>query len=138
MNSALTPICTSSFTPGCNAAKRPLWEIAQHSFAEAEIAALRGLTPDDLCDRFYDCWTLKKAYLKARGLGLRLPLDQFAILFSGPAIGISFTREIDDDPKRWHFTRHSPSPRHRLAIADGSGTPGGLPITMRPWPVPLV
>ncbi|WP_249152782.1 4'-phosphopantetheinyl transferase superfamily protein [Bradyrhizobium liaoningense] len=112
--------------------------LAQHSFAEAEIAALRGLAPDDLCDRFYDCWTLKEAYLKARGLGLRLPLDQFAILFSGPAIGISFTREIDDDPKRWHFTRHSPSPQHRLAIADGSGTPGGLPITRRPWPVPLV
>ncbi len=98
----------------------------------------RGLAPDDLCDRFYDCWTLKEADLKARGLGLRLPLDQFAILFSGHAIGISFTREIDDDPKRWHCTRHSPSPQHRLAIADGSGTPGGLPITMRPWPVPLV
>jgi 4'-phosphopantetheinyl transferase len=75
---------------------------------------------------------------EGEGLGLRLLLDQFAIPFSGPVIGISLTREIDDDPERWHFTRHSPSPQHRLTIADGSGTPGGLTSTMRPWPVPHV
>lgn len=114
-----------------------LWEIAQHSFAEAEIAALRGLAPDDFRDRFFALWTLKEAYLKARGLGLRLPLDQFAISVSGSDITISFARGIDDDPRRWHFTRQSPSARHRLAIADGSGTPGGLPVVIRLWPEPL-
>lgn len=115
-----------------------LWDIAQHAFAAAEIAALRGLPPGEFFDRFFDYWTLKEAYLKATGLGLHLPLDQFAIRLSGNTIAISFTDEIDDDPRRWHFTRRSPSAQHRLAIADGSGTPGGLPIVMRPWPVPDV
>ena len=113
-----------------------LWETAQQVFAAEEIATMRGLPPGAFIDRFFDCWTLKEAYLKARGLGLRLPLDQFAIEPSGARIAISFTREIDDDARRWHFTSCSPSAQHRLAIADGSGTPGGLPIVMRPWPVP--
>jgi 4'-phosphopantetheinyl transferase len=113
-----------------------LRETAQHVFAAEEIAALRGLPPGEFIDRFFDYWTLKEAYLKARGLGLRLPLDQFAIRLSDETIAISFTGEIDDDPRRWHFTRCSPSAQHRLAIADGSGAAGGLPIVMRPWPVP--
>jgi 4'-phosphopantetheinyl transferase len=112
------------------------WEIAQHMFAAEEIAALRGLPRSEFLDRFFDYWTLKEAYLKARGLGLRLPLDQFAIRLSGKAIAISFTGEIDDDPRRWHFIRLAPSAQHRLAIADGSGMPGGLPLLTRPWPVP--
>lgn len=112
------------------------WDTAQHVFAAEEISALRGLGPEAFLDRFFDYWTLKEAYLKARGLGLRLPLDQFAIRLSGEAIAISFTGEIDDDPGRWHFTRRVPSAQHRLAIADGSRTPGGLPLLTRPWPVP--
>jgi 4'-phosphopantetheinyl transferase len=113
-----------------------LWETARHAFAADEIATLRRLAPGEFFDRFFDYWTLKEAYLKARGLGLSLPLDQFAIRLSGDQIAISFTGEIDDDPGRWHFTSRSPSPEHRLAVADGSGTPGGLPIIIRPWPVP--
>ena len=113
-----------------------LWEIAQHAFAADEITALRTHWPNERFERFFDYWTLKEAYIKARGMGLQLPLDQFAIRFSEDEIAISFTGEIDDDPRRWHFTRLSPSTQHRLAIADGSGFPGGLPIVMRPWPVP--
>jgi 4'-phosphopantetheinyl transferase len=113
-----------------------LRETAQHVFAAEEIAALRGLPPGEFVDRFFDYWTLKEAYLKARGLGLRLPLDQFAIQISGAAISISFSGEIDDDPRRWHFMKLTPSAQYRLAIADGSGTPGGLPVLTRPWPVP--
>ncbi|WP_024518456.1 4'-phosphopantetheinyl transferase superfamily protein [Bradyrhizobium sp. Tv2a-2] len=111
-------------------------EIAEHAFAPDEVEALRGLAPDQLFERFFDYWTLKEAYIKAMGIGLQLPLDQFAISLADNKIAISFTDEIDDDPQRWHFTRLSPSTRHRLAIADGSGIPGGLPIVMRPWPVP--
>jgi 4'-phosphopantetheinyl transferase len=113
-----------------------LWKIAQQMFAAEEIATLRDLAPGDFLDRFFDYWTLKEAYLKAKGLGLRLPLDQFAIRLSDERVAISFTAEIYDDPHHWHFSRYSPSAQHRLAIADGSGTPGGLPTVTRPWPVP--
>jgi 4'-phosphopantetheinyl transferase len=73
--------------------------------------------------------------LKARGFGLNLPLDAFAMQVSREAIEISFKPDIPDDPQGWRFQLISPSPSHRLAIADGSRATGGLPITRNAWPL---
>lgn len=113
-----------------------LMETARSAFSSEEIATLRALSPNEFVDRFFDYWTLKEAYLKARGSGLNFPLDQFSILISSDKIGIRFMPGVAKDSRRWHFTKRSPSPSHRLAIADGSGVTGGLPIIVRPWPLP--
>jgi 4'-phosphopantetheinyl transferase len=111
--------------------------IAETWFSAVEVAALRALPPAEQTDRFFDNWTLKEAYLKARGMGLNLPLDQFSISVQpGHNIRIEFAPGFEDVPTRWHFTRGRPSQLHRLAIADGSGVPGGLPIVTEPWPLP--
>jgi len=113
-----------------------LLSTAECYFSLEELSALRVLRPTEQIDRFYDYWTLKEAYLKARGKGLRLSLNQFSILLgSGPNIEIMFASDFGDDPRRWRFTKTSPSTRHRLAIADGSGLLGGLPIVVQPWPL---
>lgn len=104
-------------------------------FAPEEVETLRGLPEPAAIDRFFDYWTLKEAYLKARGFGLNLPLDAFAMQVSGEAIEISFKPDIVDDPEGWRFSLCSPSPSHRLAIADGSRADGGLPITRNAWPL---
>lgn len=110
--------------------------IAELNFSSAENAALRELPPAKQPDRFFDYWTLKEAYLKAHGTGFHRPLDDFSIVFEPERpIRISFHPGSDDVPQRWWFTQASPSPRHRLAIADGSGRPGGLPIVSQPWPI---
>jgi 4'-phosphopantetheinyl transferase len=114
-----------------------LLETARSVFSLEEIEALRHLAPDELVDRFFDYWTLKEAYLKATGRGLSLPLDQFSMLISAEEIGIRFLPSIADDSRRWRFTRYSASPFHRLAVADGSGAAGGLPIMVRSWPLPV-
>jgi 4'-phosphopantetheinyl transferase len=114
-----------------------LLETALSVFSVEEIEALRPLSPGDFVDRFFDYWTLKEAYLKATGRGLSLPLDQFSMLISPEEIGIRFMPSMTDDSRRWRFTRCSPSPIHRLAIADGSGAAGGLPIIVRSWPLAL-
>ena len=44
--------------------------LADHYFAPAEIAALRALPPPAQSTRFFEYWTLKESYLKARGVGL--------------------------------------------------------------------
>jgi 4'-phosphopantetheinyl transferase len=108
-----------------------LWDVAQTAFSPREIESLRHLPDEALSRRFFDYWTLKEAYLKARGCGLNLPPDQFSIMIASERIMIEFGPGVGDDPLRWHFAIGSPSAAHRLAIADGTGTPGGLPIVDR-------
>ena len=116
--------------------RRSLLTIARSNFSPEEIEALRVLPPSDLVDRFFDYWTLKEAYLKARGTGLNFPLNQFSILISsGQQIGIRLMPGMTEDSQRWRFMKSAPSPRHRLAVADGSGVANGLPVVVRPWPV---
>lgn len=102
-------------------------------FAPEEVETLRGLPEPAAIERFFDYWTLKEAYLKARGFGLNLPLDAFAMQVSREAIGINFKPDIVDDPRGWRFSLCSPSPSHRLAIADGSRA--SLPISRNAWPL---
>jgi 4'-phosphopantetheinyl transferase len=109
-------------------------EIARTFFSPAEHADLISLPPAQQRDRFFDLWTLKEAYAKARGLGLQLPLDEFSIhVAPGGKRGVTFSRDLSDDPESWCFSQFSPSPRHRLAVADGSGC--GLRLVSEPWPI---
>ncbi len=109
-------------------------EIARTFFSSAEHADLISLPSAQQKDRFFDLWTLKEAYAKARGLGLQLPLNEFSIhVAPGGERGVTFSRDSGDDPESWCFSQLSPSPRHRLAVADGSGR--GLPIVSESWPI---
>jgi 4'-phosphopantetheinyl transferase len=115
----------------------PHFAIADFAFSARENAELRALPPSEGINRFFDYWTLKEAYVKARGMGLRLPLDQFTMLVkSRQEIAITFAPDFGDDSGRWCFTLTSPTSRLRLAVADGSGEGRGLPVISRPWPLP--
>ena len=86
--------------------------------------------PERQRSRFFDYWTLKEAYIKARGMGLALPLDQFAFaLAPGSPPAIRFAAGFDDDPTRWQFWQAWPTPTHRLSLAierDGADLPVAL------------
>ena len=104
-------------------------EIAERYFARREVAALRALPASEQRDRFFDYWTLKEAYLKARGLGLSLPLAHFAFhLQPGHAPRICFDGQLSDDPDAWQFALLDPTARHRLALAVRSPTPLALRV----------
>jgi len=93
-------------------------DLARRFFSPAEADALEALPPADRPSRFFDYWTLKEAYIKARGLGLSLPLDSFSMqLEPGGPPRIRFTDAIDAAPDSWQFAQFNPSPRHRLALA---------------------
>jgi 4'-phosphopantetheinyl transferase len=114
-----------------------LLAIADRILSPEEIVALRALPEADQIDRLFDYWTLKEAYVKARGQGLRLSFERFSMIgVPDEEVRIAFAADFGDDPARWRFTQSSPSRRHRLAIADGSGIPGGLPIIAQPCPWP--
>lgn len=62
-------------------------EVANRFFAPRERAALAQLEGEDWIDGFYAAWTRKEAYVKALGLGLSLPLQDFAVtLGAAPAL----------------------------------------------------
>lgn len=92
--------------------------IAERYFAPAEVRDLAALPPGSQPEAFFDYWTLKEAYIKARGLGLALPLDRFAFtLHAEAAPSIAFAPGFDDDAVRWQFWQSRPTPHHRLALA---------------------
>jgi 4'-phosphopantetheinyl transferase len=90
-------------------------ELAPRFFAPPEAAHVVAASGAEQRDRFFAFWTLKEAYIKARGMGLALPLDSFWYDLDGPQI--HFTDRCPDDPRRWHFFRTDPTPEHRLALA---------------------
>ncbi|MFO0555816.1 MAG: 4'-phosphopantetheinyl transferase superfamily protein [Polyangiaceae bacterium] len=55
--------------------------IASDFFAPSEVSALEALPREHRLQRFYRLWTAKEAYIKARGMGLAIPLDAFAFQF---------------------------------------------------------
>jgi 4'-phosphopantetheinyl transferase len=92
--------------------------LARSVFSSGEIAALRSLTPPARRRRFLEIWTLKEAYLKARGMGLALlpsSLD-FDLAVDGRIIGI-FEPEAGDDPADWWFGLLEAGSDHLLALA---------------------
>jgi 4'-phosphopantetheinyl transferase len=94
-----------------------LGALARRYFAPAEAIALLALPEAEQRERFFAYWTLKESYIKARGMGLALPLDGFRFDLSAPASpAIAFEPAIADRPERWHFEVSRPSPHHTLAV----------------------
>jgi 4'-phosphopantetheinyl transferase len=103
--------------------------IADHYFSPLEARALRARPPEHQRERFFCYWTLKESYIKARGLGLALPLEQFSFLLdSGSDIGIAFDPRLRDDPARWRFALLRASAQHMVAVGVDTGQ---LPLHLR-------
>jgi 4'-phosphopantetheinyl transferase len=91
-------------------------DIAQRFFSPVEAAALEALPPDRQAAAFLDYWTLKEAYVKATGLGLRAPLRRFSFTRTSPPT-IAFDADIADDPSAWQFVRLDLGAEHVAALA---------------------
>jgi 4'-phosphopantetheinyl transferase len=102
-----------------------LGDIARHSFAPAEIAYFEGTHPDRQRDLFFRFWTLKEAYIKARGQGLSIPLASFSFhLEEDERPAIRFAPGHEGEPCEWSFFEYQPTPSHRLAVAVHCSEPG--------------
>ena len=97
--------------------RRAPLDVAEHQFAASEVAELRSLPPERQPRRFFDYWTLKESYIKARGMGLAIPLSDFAFDPRGPGAPTISFHGIDDDPEDWQFALLQPTDAHLVAVA---------------------
>jgi 4'-phosphopantetheinyl transferase len=93
-------------------------DIARHYFSPSEVAALFGLPPESRIEAFFTCWTRKEAYIKARGEGLSLPLEQFDVtLAPGEPARLLATRPDPSEAQRWTLHALEPGNGYLAAMA---------------------
>ena len=86
-------------------------------FSSEEKSAIALMPPQRQQERFFQYWTLKESYLKARGAGLSIPLDKFSFHFPAPdGVRLSTHAELNDEPSRWRFWQLRPTPHHLTAV----------------------
>jgi 4'-phosphopantetheinyl transferase len=95
----------------------PIFEVAEVSFSERELATLRSLPESLQPAGFYNCWTRKEAYVKARGEGLSFPLKQFDVsLVPGDPARLLEVRGSDTEVDRWTLQELSVGDAHVAAL----------------------
>jgi 4'-phosphopantetheinyl transferase len=93
-------------------------EIAERFFSRREVAMLRSLPKEMQSQAFFRCWTRKEAYIKARGEGLSLPLDEFDVsLAPGEPAAVIGTQRDPFEAFRWSLQDLTPAPRYAAALA---------------------
>jgi len=112
---------TRDMAVGVDAEKRvdmpDLTSIATRFFAPAEIATLEATPAHQRVDTFFRIWTLKEAFVKARGGGLSIPLDSFAFDLDSAPPACDMTGTSETDAESWRFQLWEPSETHTMALA---------------------
>jgi 4'-phosphopantetheinyl transferase len=113
-------------------------EVAAHSFAPSEHSALCALPVEQQRDRFFEYWTLKESYIKARGLGLSIPLQEFGFRFPEDRfIELWVDPWQGDSPDRWHFWQFRVRDEFLAAVCAERSPHGPTPLVASEI-VPLV
>jgi 4'-phosphopantetheinyl transferase len=98
-------------------------EVADRYFARAEVNQLRAIPFASQSDRFFDFWTLKESYMKAKGMGLSLPLDRLSFAFpTDTGITFSIDQDLAGEAARWRFWQSYPSDDYVMAICAERGS----------------
>lgn len=107
-------------------------EIAARFFSAREVSMLGALPAESRTRGFFNCWTRKEAYIKARGEGLSHPLDAFDVsLAPGEPAALLGTRGDPHELTRW--TLHAPDAGEDYAAALAVH---GTNYTLRLWQWP--
>ena len=92
-------------------------EIAEHFFSKDEVAVLKSLPTDQRTIGFFNCWSRKEAFIKAKGMGVSYPLDRFTVSLApdGPPALL----KVDDDNRevaRWKMFELKPGVGYAAAL----------------------
>jgi 4'-phosphopantetheinyl transferase len=107
--------------------RRPTDPALVHRYCSpAEVADIEAQPPDARQRRFLVYWTLKEAYLKARGLGISVRLTDVGFSLEDDGAQIAFHGSLAGTDTRWAFHLTQPTEGHLVAVA-ASRADGGPP-----------
>ena len=93
-------------------------EVAERFFSTKEVAEIYALPKNAQVNAFFACWTRKEAFVKARGEGLALPLDQFDVSVApGNPARLLETRWDHAEQSRWSMSELDVHTGYAAAIA---------------------
>ncbi len=79
--------------------------VSKRVFTNAERSAMLVLPDDQQAGRFYQLWTLKESFIKAKGKGFAMPLSKFGFTIGDDgSIGFSCDPALDPDPSLWEYS----------------------------------
>jgi 4'-phosphopantetheinyl transferase len=98
-------------------------QIAERFFSTQEVRALRRLPRHLQDEAFFNCWTRKEAYIKAKGEGLSMPLSDFEVsLAPGEPAALLRTERDPEEAARWSMRELFPATGFVAAVVvEGSG-----------------
>lgn len=100
-----------------------LSRLSRRVLSKDETTHLAQLPAAERPARFLTLWTLKEAYVKARGEGLTLPVRQASFTMTQGQATVKFAASLDDSIDRWSFHVLHPTPTHVLGMAVPRGAP---------------
>ena len=95
--------------------------IAQQFFSPKEVAALLKFPINERPHAFFDCWTRKEAFIKAQGMGLSLPLNQFEVSLEHDQPALLHTAWDAAEAARWSLINIDAAPGYAAALAVRAG-----------------
>ena len=81
-------------------------QVITRFFSDKEQHGFKSLKPKEKLPAFFTCWTRKEAFIKAKGDGLFLPLDQFDVSI------------LPNEPASLQYTAWDPSEAGSWAMSD--------------------
>lgn len=107
--------------------KRPPTDprVVRRFCSDAEALDIERHGPDGWRDQFLRYWTLKEAYLKARGVGIGVPLADVSFSLGDP-VRVTFANSLTGSDTAWAFALDEQHDTHLVAAA-ASATDGRRP-----------
>jgi 4'-phosphopantetheinyl transferase len=97
--------------------KADLSSLAKQFFSADEQAGLRALPPQIQLEAFYHTWTQKEAFIKAWGMGLDFPLNDFSVSVDPAQPGALLSiKGSQEELSRWKMACITHEPGWRVAV----------------------
>jgi len=90
--------------------------IADRFFSRQESEYIQNMHEHKKKETFFDFWTLKESYIKAKGRGLSIPLAKFSFKINDNKTSIHFDESFNDNSNNYIFFRFPLLKRFKAAI----------------------